>query len=122
MIPSLRNCCSGLEKYLSVTKTAQVTSKTSLFCIVKFHCRTLRAIRSATCRTKLTLNRAQYRSMAGIGSSGKLYMGREEAREFDEKLFNEYKFSVDQLMEIAGLCVAQVPLNNDSSIAIRIFM
>ena len=36
------------------------------------------------------------------------YLGQEESREFDNSLFFEYEFSIDQLMEIAGLCVAQV--------------
>ena len=36
------------------------------------------------------------------------YLGQEEAAEFDNSLFFEYEFSIDQLMELAGLCVAQV--------------
>ena len=35
-------------------------------------------------------------------------LGQQEAQAVDEELFNEYKFSVDQLMEIAGLSVAEV--------------
>ena len=35
-------------------------------------------------------------------------LGQQEARSLDEELFTEYKFSVDQLMEIAGLSVAEV--------------
>ncbi len=31
-----------------------------------------------------------------------------ESQEFDNSLFFEYEFSIDQLMELAGLCVAQV--------------
>lgn len=31
------------------------------------------------------------------------YLGQEEAIAIDVKLFNDYKFSVDQLMELAGL-------------------
>ncbi|KAG8450021.1 hypothetical protein GDO86_016634 [Hymenochirus boettgeri] len=34
------------------------------------------------------------------------YMSQEEAQAVDEELFNEYKFSVDQLMELAGLSCA----------------
>ena len=34
------------------------------------------------------------------------YLGQEAARELDNVLFDEYKFSVDQLMEVAGLCCA----------------
>ena len=37
-------------------------------------------------------------------------LGQTEAKEFDESLFFEYEFSIDQLMELAGLCVAQVSL------------
>lgn len=34
------------------------------------------------------------------------YLTQKEAIALDEELFNEYKFSVDQLMELAGLSVA----------------
>jgi NAD(P)H-hydrate epimerase len=43
----------------------------------------------------------------GGSGRGRRYLGQEEAREFDNSLFNDYKFSIDQLMEVAGLCVAQ---------------
>lgn len=53
--------------------------------------------------------------MAGPGEAAenaeekwKERLGQEEAREFDNSLLFEYEFSIDQLMEIAGLCVAQV--------------
>ena len=36
------------------------------------------------------------------------YLDQESALKLDVALFNDYMFSVDQLMEIAGLCVAQV--------------
>ena len=36
------------------------------------------------------------------------HLNQEDAREFDNSLFFEYEFSIDQLMELAGLCVAQV--------------
>ena len=40
-------------------------------------------------------------------SSGHVtYLGQEAARELDNVLFDEYKFSIDQLMEVAGLCCA----------------
>ncbi|XP_013184471.1 NAD(P)H-hydrate epimerase isoform X2 [Amyelois transitella] len=40
-------------------------------------------------------------------SSGRIrYLTQTEAAALDEELFNEYKFSVDQLMELAGLSVA----------------
>lgn len=34
------------------------------------------------------------------------YLTQKEAIALDEDLFNEYKYSVDQLMELAGLSVA----------------
>ncbi|KAF8795139.1 NAD(P)H-hydrate epimerase like protein [Argiope bruennichi] len=34
------------------------------------------------------------------------YLSQQEAIDIDQELFNEYKFSVDQLMELAGLSVA----------------
>uniref|UniRef100_A0A672JX20 NAD(P)H-hydrate epimerase n=1 Tax=Sinocyclocheilus grahami TaxID=75366 RepID=A0A672JX20_SINGR len=34
------------------------------------------------------------------------YLGQEEAQHIDEELFDEYSFSVDQLMELAGLSCA----------------
>lgn len=34
------------------------------------------------------------------------HLGQDEAIKIDEELFNVYKFSVDQLMELAGLSVA----------------
>lgn len=37
-------------------------------------------------------------------------LGQNEASELDNALFFEYEFSIDQLMEIAGLCVAQVSI------------
>ncbi|KAL5510210.1 hypothetical protein EMCRGX_G005718 [Ephydatia muelleri] len=36
-----------------------------------------------------------------------LYLDQEKSTKLDTALFEEYKFSTDQLMEIAGLCVAQ---------------
>ncbi|KAM8784381.1 NAD(P)H-hydrate epimerase-like [Rhynchonycteris naso] len=38
------------------------------------------------------------------------YLNQEEAQALDEELFNEYQFSVDQLMELAGLNCATVYL------------
>ena len=34
------------------------------------------------------------------------YLTQEQAKKIDEELFNDYKFSVDQLMELAGLSCA----------------
>ena len=45
----------------------------------------------------------------GEGSSvAKHFLSQDEAREVDEALFKHYQFSLEQLMEVAGLCVAQV--------------
>ncbi len=50
----------------------------------------------------------------GGGDGGELpwkeCLGQNEATELDNALFFDYEFSVDQLMEIAGLCVAQVTI------------
>ena len=35
-------------------------------------------------------------------------LGQSDASELDNALFFDYEYSIDQLMEIAGLCVAQV--------------
>ena len=40
----------------------------------------------------------------------KEYLNFEESREIDNSLFFEYEFSVDQLMEVVGICIAQVSL------------
>ena len=34
------------------------------------------------------------------------YLSQDEAQKIDQELFNDYSFSVDQLMELAGLSVA----------------
>ena len=34
------------------------------------------------------------------------YLSQEDAQQLDQELFNEYCYSVDQLMELAGLSVA----------------
>ncbi|XP_072346574.1 NAD(P)H-hydrate epimerase-like [Scyliorhinus torazame] len=40
------------------------------------------------------------------GEKSVKYLGQEEAQAIDQELFTEYKFSVDQLMELAGLSCA----------------
>lgn len=35
-------------------------------------------------------------------------LGQNDSAELDNALFFDYEYSIDQLMEIAGLCVAQV--------------
>ncbi|KAM8921200.1 NAD(P)H-hydrate epimerase [Pelodytes ibericus] len=52
---------------------------------------------SAPCR--------EYRTV-GKMEGGLKYLSQVEAQAVDEELFNEYKFSVDQLMELAGLSCA----------------
>ena len=48
-------------------------------------------------------------------------LGQTEAKEFDNSLFFEYEFSIDQLMELAGLCVAQVSVNMNTPCCRKIF-
>ncbi|XP_047559987.1 NAD(P)H-hydrate epimerase [Lutra lutra] len=43
---------------------------------------------------------------ADMASPAVKYLSQEEAQAVDEELFNEYQFSVDQLMELAGLSCA----------------
>ncbi|PSN47526.1 NAD(P)H-hydrate epimerase [Blattella germanica] len=54
------------------------------------------------------------------------FLGQEEAINIDQELFNEYKFSVDQLMELAGLsCAVAIskcyPLNELKNTNILVF-
>ena len=44
--------------------------------------------------------------MASVNSSNISYLNQEQAQNVDVELFNEYSFSVDQLMELAGLSCA----------------
>ena len=44
------------------------------------------------------------------GSGGIKYLNQIEATNIDLELFNDYKFSVDQLMELAGLACAHAVL------------
>ena len=34
------------------------------------------------------------------------YLSQQQSKDIDQELFNDYKFSVDQLMELAGLSCA----------------
>ncbi|XP_067425825.1 NAD(P)H-hydrate epimerase [Emydura macquarii macquarii] len=45
-------------------------------------------------------------AMESAGRGGVKYLSQEEAQAIDQELFTEYKFSVDQLMELAGLSCA----------------
>ncbi len=42
----------------------------------------------------------------GIMSRNVSYLTQQQSKDIDEELFHEYKFSVDQLMELAGLSCA----------------
>lgn len=50
--------------------------------------------------------RSVHRDMNGMSAGGPRYIGQLEAQAIDQELFTEYKFSVDQLMELAGLSCA----------------
>lgn len=45
-------------------------------------------------------------SARGRGLRPSVFLSQEEAQAVDQELFNEYQFSVDQLMELAGLSCA----------------
>ncbi|XP_054035461.1 NAD(P)H-hydrate epimerase [Dryobates pubescens] len=49
--------------------------------------------------------RGPHRAMHGTGA-GLRFLGQEEAQAIDQELFTDYKFSLDQLMELAGLSCA----------------
>lgn len=46
------------------------------------------------------------RNTWGKGTQAVRFLSQEEAQAVDQELFNEYQFSVDQLMELAGLSCA----------------
>ncbi|KAL7978400.1 hypothetical protein Chor_014939 [Crotalus horridus] len=46
------------------------------------------------------------RAMQSAAAPGLKFLGQKEAQAIDQELFEEYKFSVDQLMELAGLSCA----------------
>ncbi|XP_049280616.1 NAD(P)H-hydrate epimerase isoform X2 [Anopheles funestus] len=56
-------------------------------------------------------SKVQYREMK--------YLNQQEAINVDEELFNEYKFSVDQLMELAGLSCAHAIADAYTSDSLR---
>lgn len=39
------------------------------------------------------------------GASNVTYLGQEAAQQFDNALFYDYEYSIDQLMEIAGIMI-----------------
>ncbi|KAK6323506.1 NAD(P)H-hydrate epimerase [Coregonus clupeaformis] len=53
-----------------------------------------------------SLNKECFSGQASTMAQSIKYLGQEEARRIDEELFSEYGFSVDQLMELAGLSCA----------------
>ena len=69
-----------------------------------------KSLKSATL-TK-TVARQLKKSASGFNmAEGKAWrdcLGQQEATDIDKCLFSDYQFSIDQLMEVAGLCVAQV--------------
>ncbi|XP_054707894.1 NAD(P)H-hydrate epimerase-like isoform X2 [Uloborus diversus] len=55
--------------------------------------------------TKIILSVSRYPNFHKMSGTIK-YLSQEESINIDQELFNDYKFSVDQLMELAGLSVA----------------
>ena len=47
-----------------------------------------------------------FRQIQIMATSKISYLTQQQSKDIDEELFNEYKFSVDQLMELAGLSCA----------------
>ncbi|XP_063137676.1 NAD(P)H-hydrate epimerase isoform X1 [Rattus norvegicus] len=64
------------------------------------------ASRQSVCRAGPIWWGTQHRSSETMASAAVKYLSQEEAQAVDEELFNEYQFSVDQLMELAGLSCA----------------
>ncbi|XP_060798302.1 NAD(P)H-hydrate epimerase [Neoarius graeffei] len=62
-----------------------------------------RAVRIHVCEHAYT---ARFTRQACSMAQSVRYLGQEEAQKIDEELFSEYSFSVDQLMELAGLSCA----------------
>uniref|UniRef100_H0W4F9 NAD(P)H-hydrate epimerase n=1 Tax=Cavia porcellus TaxID=10141 RepID=H0W4F9_CAVPO len=68
----------------------------------------LQPVRSqaGVCRAVLPWSGAQRLSSEVMAGTAVKYLSQEEAQAVDQELFNEYQFSVDQLMELAGLSCA----------------
>ncbi|KAM4725281.1 NAD(P)H-hydrate epimerase [Anableps anableps] len=60
---------------------------------------------SASAAADCNRNRLSSRAASTMAHAVR-YLGQEEAQKIDEELFSEYGFSVDQLMELAGLSCA----------------
>ncbi|XP_034954276.2 NAD(P)H-hydrate epimerase [Zootoca vivipara] len=70
-------------------------------------CRAARApARCPNRRWPPLLGAMQSAAASGAAAQGLKYLGQKEAQAIDQELFDEYKFSVDQLMELAGLSCA----------------
>lgn len=55
----------------------------------------------------LLIQRLLFSSQIRIMSNATVsYLSQQQSKDIDEELFNEYKFSIDQLMELAGLSCA----------------
>lgn len=106
-IPSLYRAKVMFNRYIGLRRF--FTLRSSLRAAVRHSCieRNNHTFPRPFFSRDIVLNRA-HRDMATGAGDEKRCLGQEEARECDNSLFNDYKFSVDQLMEIAGLCVAQV--------------
>ncbi|XP_028566046.2 NAD(P)H-hydrate epimerase isoform X1 [Podarcis muralis] len=68
-------------------------------------CRAARAGRCSAPRWPPSPGAMQSAAASGA-AQGPKYLGQKEAQAIDQELFDEYKFSVDQLMELAGLSCA----------------
>ncbi|PIK60700.1 putative NAD(P)H-hydrate epimerase-like [Apostichopus japonicus] len=82
-------------------RNLSLQSTRSLRCLLKL--RVISDHLSASRHSNLLIpSRKQHNKMAASVK----YLGQEEAQNIDQELFNEYRFSVDQLMELAGLSCA----------------
>ena len=114
MLPVVRNIFSLSARRLAVRRPSETRINPCLFLFLSTaSCYGLKQPNTAlrVGASNITLSRGRRCIMAdgggGESGAGRRYLGQEEAREFDNCLFNEYQFSIDQLMEVAGLCVAQ---------------
>jgi hypothetical protein len=111
LLASVRNCFSLTDRRLIARRLYSSRRGTSfrLFLLaVSCHSQPLSGTTLRVSANNGTLIEAHRSIMTDGGSErGRRYLGQEEAREFDNCLFNDYQFSIDQLMEVAGLCVAQ---------------
>ena len=101
-------CSLGGFRLLSVTP-----SPGSGGCYSTSWCKKTRLVtafnpRKPSCRFITSRREPELRARGMSTERGKKrYLSQEEARNLDNELFHDYQFSIDQLMEVAGLCVAQ---------------